>query len=84
MEIFDNRIMAENPKTLREHGDKYHISRARLLILKKSIRPTKMPNLEAIEFHYFFYQYADLVEIIGFLLFTVYSIQAFDLSVSIN
>lgn len=30
LDIFDNRIMAENPMTLQELGDKYHISRERV------------------------------------------------------
>ncbi|MFC1533799.1 RNA polymerase sigma factor RpoD/SigA [Thermodesulfobacteriota bacterium] len=30
LDIFDNRIMSENPKTLQELGDKYHISRERV------------------------------------------------------
>ncbi len=30
LDIFDNRIMSENPMTLQELGDKYHISRERV------------------------------------------------------
>ena len=37
MDIFDNRIMAENPLTLQELGDKYHISRERVRQIQERI-----------------------------------------------
>jgi len=36
-DIFDNRIMAEKPLTLRELGDKYHVSRERIRQLQEKI-----------------------------------------------
>jgi RNA polymerase sigma-32 factor len=36
-DIFDNRIMAEEPLTLRELGDKYHISRERVRQIQEKI-----------------------------------------------
>ena len=36
-DIFDNRIMAEKPLTLRELGDKYHISRERIRQIQEKI-----------------------------------------------
>ena len=36
-DIFDNRIMAEQPMTLQELGDKYHISRERVRQLQEKI-----------------------------------------------
>jgi RNA polymerase sigma-32 factor len=37
LDIFDNRIMAENPLTLQELGDKYHISRERVRQIQERI-----------------------------------------------
>lgn len=37
LDIFDNRIMAENPMTLQELGDKYHISRERARQIQERI-----------------------------------------------
>ncbi|MBW1721614.1 MAG: RNA polymerase factor sigma-32 [Deltaproteobacteria bacterium] len=37
LDIFDNRIMAENPMTLQELGDKYHISRERVRQIQEKI-----------------------------------------------
>ena len=37
LEIFDNRIMAENPLTLQQLGDKYHISRERVRQIQERI-----------------------------------------------
>ncbi len=52
-DIFDNRIMAEQPMTLQELGDKYHISRERVRqiqekIIKKIKKQLKeeIPNFE--------------------------------------
>jgi RNA polymerase sigma-32 factor len=52
-DIFDNRIMAEQPLTLQELGDKYHISRERVRqiqekIIKKIKKRLKeeIPNFE--------------------------------------
>ena len=36
-DIYDNRIMAEKPLTLRELGDKYHISRERVRQIQEKI-----------------------------------------------
>lgn len=53
LDIFDNRIMAENPLTLQQLGDKYHISRERVRqIQERIIRNIKkwlteeIPNFE--------------------------------------
>ncbi len=37
LDIFDNRIMAENPLTLQQLGDKYHISRERVRQIQERI-----------------------------------------------
>jgi RNA polymerase sigma-32 factor len=37
LDIFDNRIMAENPVTLQELGDKYRISRERVRQIQERI-----------------------------------------------
>lgn len=37
LDIFDNRIMAENPLTLQELGDRYHISRERVRQIQERI-----------------------------------------------
>ncbi|MEE9609909.1 MAG: RNA polymerase factor sigma-32 [Desulfatiglandales bacterium] len=37
LDIFDNRIMAENPLTLQKLGDKYHISRERVRQIQERI-----------------------------------------------
>ncbi|MBN2123872.1 MAG: RNA polymerase factor sigma-32 [Deltaproteobacteria bacterium] len=37
LDIFDNRIMAENPRTLQELGDKYRISRERVRQIQERI-----------------------------------------------
>ncbi len=37
LDIFDNRIMTENPMTLQELGDKYHISRERIRQIQERI-----------------------------------------------
>jgi RNA polymerase sigma-32 factor len=37
LDIFDNRIMSENPLTLQELGDKYHISRERVRQIQEKI-----------------------------------------------
>jgi RNA polymerase sigma-32 factor len=37
LDIFDNRIMAENPVTLQDLGDKYHISRERVRQIQERI-----------------------------------------------
>ena len=37
LDIFDNRIMSENPLTLQELGDKYHISRERVRQIQERI-----------------------------------------------
>ena len=37
LDIFDNRIMAENPMTLQQLGDKYHISRERVRQIQERI-----------------------------------------------
>jgi RNA polymerase sigma-32 factor len=37
MDIFDNRIMSENPLTLQKLGDKYHISRERVRQIQERI-----------------------------------------------
>jgi len=37
LDIFDNRIMAENPRTLQELGDKYNISRERIRQIQERI-----------------------------------------------
>jgi RNA polymerase sigma-32 factor len=53
LDIFDNRIMAENPLTLQQLGDKYHISRERVRQIQeriiKNIRKwliEEIPNFE--------------------------------------
>lgn len=53
LDIFDNRIMAENPLTLQELGDKYHISRERVRQIQERIIKNikkwlieKIPNFE--------------------------------------
>jgi RNA polymerase sigma-32 factor len=53
VDIFDNRIMAEKPITLRELGEKYHISRERIRQLQEKILKNlkkwlqeQIPNLE--------------------------------------
>jgi RNA polymerase sigma-32 factor len=37
LDIFENRIMAENPVTLQELGEKYHISRERVRQIQERI-----------------------------------------------
>jgi RNA polymerase sigma-32 factor len=37
LDIFDNRIMAENPVTLQELGDKYEVSRERVRQIQERI-----------------------------------------------
>ena len=37
LDIFDNRIMSDNPLTLQELGDKYHISRERIRQIQERI-----------------------------------------------
>jgi RNA polymerase sigma-32 factor len=37
LDIFDSRIMAENPVTLQELGNKYHISRERVRQIQEKI-----------------------------------------------
>jgi len=53
LDIFDNRIMAENPLTLQELGDKYHISRERVRQIQERITNSikkwlieEIPNFE--------------------------------------
>jgi RNA polymerase sigma-32 factor len=49
LDIFDNRIMAENPLTLQQLGDKYHISRERVRqIQERIIRNIKKWLIEEI------------------------------------
>jgi len=54
-DIFDNRIMAEKPVTLRELGDKYHISRERVRQIQAKLTKRiekwlrdEIPNFEEI------------------------------------
>ncbi|MBW1765942.1 MAG: RNA polymerase factor sigma-32 [Deltaproteobacteria bacterium] len=53
LDIFDNRIMAEDPLTLQELGDKYHISRERIRQIQEKITKNikkwlteEIPNFE--------------------------------------
>ena len=49
LDIFDNRIMAENPLTLQELGDKHHISRERVRqIQERTIKNIKKWLMEEI------------------------------------
>jgi RNA polymerase sigma-32 factor len=49
LDIFDNRIMAENPLTLQQLGDKYHISRERVRqIQERTIKNIKKWLIEEI------------------------------------